>query len=77
MTLSSPVEIAELVSELEARNVRLLGIEGINVAQPLVFDGDRVFISSSYGVGCAMLKVSESDGGKWTIAFAKSSSCCA
>jgi septum site-determining protein MinC len=28
----SPVEIAELVSELEARNVRLLGIEGINPA---------------------------------------------
>jgi outer membrane protein assembly factor BamB len=29
----------------------------INVAQPLVLDGDRVFISSDYGVGCAMLQV--------------------
>lgn len=28
----SPVEIAELVNELETRNVRLLGIEGINPA---------------------------------------------
>jgi outer membrane protein assembly factor BamB len=39
--------------------------QGINVAQPLVLDGDRVFVSSSYGVGCAMLKVSENDGSKW------------
>jgi septum site-determining protein MinC len=29
-TRLSPVEIAELVSELEVRNIRLLGIEGIN-----------------------------------------------
>ncbi len=29
----------------------------INVAQPLVLDGDRVFVSSGYGVGCALLKV--------------------
>ncbi len=31
-TRLSPVEIAELVSELEVRNIRLLGIEGINPA---------------------------------------------
>jgi len=34
----------------------------INVAQPIVLGGDRVFISSGYGVGCAMLKVSENNG---------------
>jgi outer membrane protein assembly factor BamB len=39
--------------------------QGINVAQPLVLDGDRVFISSSYGVGCAMLKISRDESGKW------------
>jgi outer membrane protein assembly factor BamB len=41
--------------------------EGINVAQPLVLDGDRVFISSNYGVGCAMLKV-QFTAGKWSCA---------
>ncbi|HJT76029.1 MAG TPA: PQQ-binding-like beta-propeller repeat protein [Gemmataceae bacterium] len=40
--------------------------QGINVAQPLVLDGDRVFISSAYGMGCAMLRVSEADG-KWSV----------
>jgi outer membrane protein assembly factor BamB len=34
----------------------------INCAQPLVLDGDRIFLSSGYDKGCAMLKVSESDG---------------
>jgi outer membrane protein assembly factor BamB len=29
----------------------------IKVAQPVVLPGDRVFLSSSYGNGCAMLKV--------------------
>ena len=29
----------------------------VNVAQPLVFDDGRVFISSGYGHGCAMLQV--------------------
>jgi outer membrane protein assembly factor BamB len=38
----------------------------INVAQPLVLDGDRVFITSGYGVGCAMLKVTQPDG-KWDV----------
>jgi outer membrane protein assembly factor BamB len=33
----------------------------INVAQPLVLDGDRVFISSGYNVGCAMLRIKKSD----------------
>jgi outer membrane protein assembly factor BamB len=40
--------------------------QDINVAQPLVLDGDRVFISSGYGVGCAMLKVTHTDGG-WEV----------
>jgi outer membrane protein assembly factor BamB len=31
---------------------------GINVAQPLLLDGDRVFLSSSYGGGAAMITVS-------------------
>jgi outer membrane protein assembly factor BamB len=35
-------------------------MQGINVAQPIVLDGDRLFISSGYGVGCAMLKITES-----------------
>jgi outer membrane protein assembly factor BamB len=38
----------------------------INVAQPLVLEGDRVFISSGYGVGCAMLQLKESDG-TWSV----------
>ena len=37
----------------------------INVAQPLVFDGDRVFICSSYGLGGRMLRVSNVDG--WSV----------
>ena len=36
----------------------------VNAAQPIVLDGDRVFISSGYGVGCIMLKVSRNQG-KW------------
>ena len=35
--------------------------EWINVAQPVVLDGDRVFISSGYDTGCAMLRVKKSD----------------
>lgn len=34
----------------------------INVAQPVVLPDDRVFITSGYGHGCAMLKVSEANG---------------
>src|SRR5436309_1839886 len=37
-------------------------MQGINVAQPLVLEDDRVLISSGYGVGCAMLKISQTDG---------------
>jgi len=33
----------------------------INVAQPLVLDEDRVFISSGYDVGCAMLRIKKDD----------------
>jgi outer membrane protein assembly factor BamB len=39
---------------------------GINVAQPLVLDGDRVFISSGYGVGCAVLRIRQEDG-RWSV----------
>jgi septum site-determining protein MinC len=43
----SPVEVAELVSELEVRNIRLLGVEGINPATahprlPPILRGGRV-----------------------------------
>jgi outer membrane protein assembly factor BamB len=38
----------------------------INAAQPLVLDGDRVFISSGYNVGCAMLRLKEA-GGRWEV----------
>ncbi|HEX4588733.1 MAG TPA: PQQ-binding-like beta-propeller repeat protein, partial [Gemmataceae bacterium] len=38
----------------------------VNVAQPLVFDDGRVFISSGYGHGCAMLMVTNADG-KWAV----------
>jgi septum site-determining protein MinC len=46
-TRLSPVEVAELASELEARNIRLLGIEGINPAAahprlPPILRGGRV-----------------------------------
>jgi outer membrane protein assembly factor BamB len=34
----------------------------INVAQPVLLPDDRVFITSAYGHGCAMLKVSEVNG---------------
>src|SRR5262249_2531667 len=34
----------------------------INVAQPLLLEGNRIFISSGYGVGSAMLQISQSDG---------------
>lgn len=40
--------------------------QGINVAQPLVLAGDRVFISAGYGVGCVMLKA-ERSGDSWTV----------
>jgi outer membrane protein assembly factor BamB len=40
--------------------------EGINVAQPLLLSEDRVFISSGYDLGCAMLQIKEK-GGTWTV----------
>jgi outer membrane protein assembly factor BamB len=39
--------------------------QDINVAQPLVLGDDRVFISTGYGTGCAMIRVTES-AGKWS-----------
>lgn len=40
--------------------------QGINVAQPLILEDDLLFITSGYGVGCAVLKV-ESKEGKWSV----------
>ncbi|MCS6851888.1 MAG: PQQ-like beta-propeller repeat protein [Gemmataceae bacterium] len=40
--------------------------EFINVAQPIVLPGDRLFISSGYGVGCNLLQVRQHDG-KWEV----------
>jgi outer membrane protein assembly factor BamB len=39
----------------------------IKVAQPLLLPGDRVFLSSSYGNGCAMLKVGPGNEGKLAV----------
>jgi outer membrane protein assembly factor BamB len=39
--------------------------QGINVAQPLRLDNDRVFISSGYDLGCAMLQIKQVDG-QWS-----------
>ncbi len=40
-------------------------LNGINVAQPLILENDRVFISSGYGIGCALVQVSRS-GDQWS-----------
>src|SRR5262249_14092735 len=40
--------------------------EGINVAQPVVTGPNHLFISSGYGVGCALLHIKEADG-KWSV----------
>src|SRR5208337_758657 len=40
--------------------------QGVNVAQPVVLDGDRIFISSGYGVGCAMLQIVQVEG-RWVV----------
>src|SRR5690606_28059945 len=37
---------------------------GVNVAQPLILEGNRIFLSQSYGVGCRMIGV-EHDDGRW------------
>jgi len=36
-------------------------MQNINVAQPLVLEGDRLFVSSGYEVGCGLLQVTRSD----------------
>jgi len=41
------------------------GFNGINVAQPLVLEGDRVFISSGYGKGCALVHL-QHQGDHWS-----------
>jgi outer membrane protein assembly factor BamB len=41
-------------------------MNGINVAQPLILPGDRVFISSSYQVGCTLLQVALT-ADKWSV----------
>lgn len=35
---------------------------GINVSQPMALGDDRIFISSGYGQGCAVVRLSKSDG---------------
>ena len=40
---------------------------GINASQPLVVGDNRVFISSSYGTGAAMLELSRGAGGNITV----------
>lgn len=35
----------------------------MNITQPLLFEGDRVFLSSEVANGCAMLRVTPKDGG--------------
>lgn len=37
---------------------------GVNVAQPILFDDGRIFLSMSYTVGCEMIRVSR-DGEQW------------
>jgi outer membrane protein assembly factor BamB len=37
----------------------------INVAQPLVFPNDRVFITNDYFKGCVMLQVTKDEKGTW------------
>jgi outer membrane protein assembly factor BamB len=39
----------------------------IKVAQPIVLPDDRVFVSSSYGNGCALLKIGPADDGKQKV----------
>jgi outer membrane protein assembly factor BamB len=39
---------------------------GINAAQPLVIGDDRVFVSASYGAGCAMVELSR-DGDRFAV----------
>jgi outer membrane protein assembly factor BamB len=38
----------------------------INVAQPIVLDGDRVFVSSGYNQGCAMIKLAKNEE-TWSV----------
>jgi outer membrane protein assembly factor BamB len=40
-------------------------LDNIQVAQPVVVGEDRLFVSSGYGVGCALLQVKKGPGG-WT-----------
>jgi outer membrane protein assembly factor BamB len=39
---------------------------GINAAQPIVIGNDRVFVSASYGGGCAMVELSK-DGDRFSV----------
>ena len=38
--------------------------QGINVAQPLMLEGDCIFLSSSYGFGCGLIRI-KNEGGEW------------
>ena len=35
-------------------------------SEPVLLDGDRIFLSAGYGVGCVMLKIKATSGGKLT-----------
>jgi outer membrane protein assembly factor BamB len=39
------------------------GPNGINAAQPLLLDGNRIFISSGYGMGAAVVEITKSEAG--------------
>ena len=39
-------------------------MNGINVAQPVILEGDRVFVSAAYDVGCSVFHISKA-GEKW------------
>ena len=53
-------ETGEMLWEYRHRNGA-----GVNVAQPVVFDDGRIFISCSYDVGCDMVQVTR-EGDKWS-----------
>lgn len=43
------------------------GPNGINAAQPLVIGDNRIFVSSGYGMGAAVVEVSADDGGRFSV----------
>ena len=37
-----------------------------HVAQPIPLSGDRIFVSTGYGIGCELIQLAQSDEGEWT-----------